>query len=350
MKIPGESGNVGWSQLFRTISMGVKFRDYYEVLGVDRDASQDEIRKAFRKLARKYHPDVAEDKETAEEKFKELNEAYEVLSDPEKRDTYDNLGPGWEHGSDFRPPPGGGPSYGSAFDGRSGQVHFDFGGSTGFSDFFESLFGARSAGAGDPFGSFHGFQREQMRPDMPARGSDIETDLLVTLEEVMTGSQRQLRLRRPDGKGSSRESSVKVHVPKGIAEGQLIRCAGLGEEGVNGGDSGDLFLRVRLERHPVFEVKGADLHMDLDLAPWEAVLGGSVPVQTLHGTLNLKIPPGTQSGTQLRLKGKGLPEHADRFGDVYISVRIRVPETIGPEEEKLWQSLAEQSEFEPRKI
>lgn len=330
--------------------MAVKFRDYYEVLGVERDASQDEIRKAFRKLARKYHPDVAEDKETAEEKFKELNEAYEVLSDAEKRETYDNLGPGWEHGSDFRRPPGGGPTYGSAFDGRStGNVHFEFGGSTGFSDFFESLFGARSPG-GDPFGSFHGFQREQVRPDMPTRGSDIETDLLVSLEEVMDGSERQLRLRRPDGKGGATETSVKVHVPKGIAEGQLIRCAGLGEQGLNGGAAGDLFLRVRLERHPVFEVKGPDLHMDLDLAPWEAVLGASVPVQTLHGSLNLKIPTGTQSGTQLRIKDKGLPEHAEQFGDVYINVRVRVPESIGEKEMELWEALAKNSGFNPREI
>lgn len=332
--------------------MAVKFRDYYEVLGVDRDASQDEIRKSFRKLARKYHPDVAEDKETAEEKFKELNEAYEVLSDAEKRETYDNLGPGWEHGSDFGPPPGGGPSYGSAFDGRAGpgNVHFEFGGSTGFSDFFESLFGSRSAEAGDPFGAFHGFQREQVRPDMPSRGSDIETDLLVTLEEVMSGSERQLRLRRPNGSGGTEDTSIKVHVPKGIAEGQLIRCAGLGEDGINGGSAGDLFLRVKLERHPVFEVKGPDLHMDLDLAPWEAVLGASVPVQTLHGTLNLKIPTGTQSGTQLRLKGKGLPEHADQFGDVYINVRIRIPESIGEKEKELWEALEKASGFHPRDL
>ncbi len=330
--------------------MAVKFRDYYEVLGVERDASQDEIRKSFRKLARKYHPDVAEDKETAEDKFKELNEAYEVLSDPQKRETYDALGPGWEHGSDFAPPPGGdqGPGFNTAFNGAGGGVQYEyhFGGSTGFSDFFESLFGARTAG--DPFGAFRGFHREQKRSDFPSRGSDIETDLLVTLEEVMSGAERQLRLRKQMPNGEVKEMKIKVHVPKGIGEGQLIRCAGLGEEGINGGDPGDLFLRVRLERHPIFEVKGADLHMELELAPWEAALGSSVPVKTLHGAVNLKIPQGTQPGTQLRVRGKGLPEHADRFGDLYINVRVRVPETLSDKERGLWEELAQVSAFRPR--
>ena len=330
--------------------MAVKFRDYYEVLGVERDASQDDIRKAFRKLARKYHPDVAEDKSTAEEKFKELNEAYEVLSDSQKRETYDALGPGWEHGSDFAPPPPGageGPGFNTAFNGATGgHYEYHFGGSTGFSDFFESLFGARTAG--DPFGAFRGFHRERPRGNFPARGGDIETDLLVSLEEVMTGAERQLRLRKQLESGDTKEIKIKVHVPKGIGEGQLIRCTGLGEEGINGGDPGDLFLRVRLERHPVFEVKGADLHMDLELAPWESVLGSSVPVKTLHGTVNLKIPQGTQPGTQLRVRGKGLPEHADRFGDLYINVRVRLPEELSDEERESWQNLARISRFRPR--
>ena len=326
--------------------MAVKFRDYYEVLGVNRDASHDEIRKAFRKLARKYHPDVAEDKSTAEEKFKELNEAYEVLGDTQKRETYDALGPGWEDGGDFRRPPGGRASaHHSSYPGQGGQ-EFHFGGSTGFSDFFESMFGSRTAG--DPFGAFGGFQRDSGRNDMPSRGSDIESDLLVKLEEVMTGAERQLRMRRPDGSGGTKESSLKVHIPKGIAQGQLIRCAGIGEPGRNGGDPGDLFLRVKLERHPLYEVRGADLHMELELAPWEAVLGSSVPLKTLHGPLNLKIPVGTQPGTQLRLRGRGLPEHADRFGDLYIDIRVRIPEEISDEERKQWEALAAVSTFRPR--
>lgn len=330
--------------------MAVKFRDYYEVLGVERDASPDEIRKAFRKLARKYHPDVAEDKSTADEKFKELNEAYEVLGDSRKRETYDALGPGWEHGSEFaHPPQGGDAGFGGAgFPGGGGgmQYEYRFDGSTGFSDFFESLFGARTAG--DPFGAFRGFHRDRTRTDFPSRGSDIETDLLVTLEEVMTGAERLLRLRKPDGNGATRETSIKVHIPKGIAEGQLIRCAGLGEGGVNGGDPGDLFLRVKLERHPVFEVKGADLHMELELAPWEAALGSGVAVRTLHGSVNLKIPQGTQPGTQLRVRGKGLPEHADKFGDLYINVRVRMPEELTEDERLLWEQLAQISRFHPR--
>ncbi|MCB1091653.1 MAG: J domain-containing protein [Verrucomicrobiae bacterium] len=319
--------------------MAVKFRDYYEILEVDRSATQDEIRKSFRKLARKYHPDVAEDKETAEEKFKELNEAYEVLSDPEKRQTYDALGPGWEHGSEFAPPPGGpGSPYSPGMETDGSSFRYHFGGSTGFSDFFESVFGARAAG--DPFGAFTGFRRDRGRSDRPSRGNDVEADLLVPLEGVMSGAERQLRLRRPVGAGVSKDTLVKVHVPKGIGEGQLIRCAGLGEPGVNGGNPGDLFLRVRLERHPDFEVDGADLYMEIVIDPWDSVLGSSVPIRTLHGSLNLKIPVGTQPGTKLRIKEKGLPEHAEKFGDLYITVQIRVPEVIDKEERRLWEALA----------
>lgn len=319
--------------------MAVKFRDYYEVMEVARDASHDEIRKSFRKLARKYHPDVAEDKENADERFKELNEAYEVLSDPEKRQTYDALGPGWEHGSDFAQPPGGPDSpYSPESGDAGGTFRYHFGGSTGFSDFFESVFGARTAG--DGFGSFAGFQRERGRSDRPSRGSDVETDLLVPLEEVMTGAERQLRLRRPVGSGVTKDTVVKVHVPRGIGEGQLIRCAGLGEPGINGGNPGDLFLRVRLERHPDFEVDGADLTMEIVIDPWDCVLGHSVPIRTLHGNLGLKIPVGTQSGTRLRIKGKGLPEHGDQFGDLYISVVVHLPEELDKEERRLWEALA----------
>ncbi len=324
----------------RVAPMSVKFRDYYEVLDVERDASQDEIRKNFRKLARKYHPDVAEDKETADEKFKELNEAYEVLGDAEKRRTYDALGPGWEHGNDFAPPPGGPDSAFTPGGGAYSSARYHFGGSTGFSDFFETLFGSRTAG--DPFGAFAGTagRSDRSHSRRPTRGSDVETDLLVKLDEVMHGAERQIRLRRPLGTGIGKDTIVKVHIPQGISEGQLIRCAGLGEPGVNGGQPGDLFLRVRLERHPDFEVIGSDLQMEIAVPPWDSVLGSTIPIRTLHGPLQLKVPKGTQPGTRLRVKGKGLPEHGGKFGDLYLNMQIRLPEELDREEQRLWEALA----------
>jgi len=322
--------------------MSVKFRDYYDVLGVARDATQDQIRKAFRKLARKYHPDTAEDKSAAEEKFKEINEAYEVLGDPEKRKKYDNLGRGWQHGSDFDPG-GGFPGYGAeGFD-------FGFGGTTGFSDFFESVFGQRAQGA-DPFHQTYGEARTRNRPNRRAKGRDIESDLLVSLDEVMTGATRQLRLRRPNSVQGRppEEITLRIHVPKGIREGQLIRCAGMGEPGHHGGEAGDLLLRAKLEWHPTFQLRGSsDLTRELPLAPWECVLGSTVKLDTLHGAVNLKVPAGTQTGTEFRLRGKGLPK-GEEFGDLYAIVKVAVPKKVSEEEAKLWAQLSEKSAFKPR--
>jgi curved DNA-binding protein len=327
----------------------VKFRDYYEVLGVPRGASKDEIRKAFRKLARKYHPDIAADKAEGEEKFKEINEAYEVLSDPEKRKKYDTLGENWKHMGDFAPPPGGAGGFrgfGAGGGPQSREFHFE---GTGFSDFFENLFGQRAG-----YGGFSGFDtgpqgaRTQTRK---RRGMDIEADILVTLEETMSGSERALTLRAPSRSGGPPETrSVRIRIPKGIQEGQLIRVAGHGQPGANGGDPGDLFLRVRLERHPDFRVQGSDLHYDLRLAPWEAVLGTTVEVGTLHGPVKIKIPPRTAPGTEFRIRGRGLPaEKAGEFGALYAAVKIALPETISSEEEALWKQLAERSNFNPRR-
>lgn len=328
--------------------MAVKFRDYYEVLGVDRAAGADEIRKAFRKLARKYHPDVAEDKARADEKFKEINEAYEVLSDPEKRKKYDALGPDWQHMGDFAG--AGGPGY-AGTPGGAGFEEFHFDG-TGFSDFFEHLFGRRSSRGG--FGGFAdmGGMGGRRGRTVQMRGRDVEAELLVTLPELMHGAERVLTLRRPGPTGRSEKAdTVKVKIPRGIAEGQLIRCAGLGEPGINGGENGDLFLRVIIQRHPEIRVRGYDLHMDLALAPWEAVLGSKVPISTPHGSIHLTIPAGTTTGTELRLKGKGLPtsSHGNTFGDLFVHVHIEVPETVNDAERSLWEQLAKQSSFQPRK-
>ncbi len=317
--------------------MAVKFHDYYEVLGVTRKATQEEIKRAFRKLARKYHPDVNADA-NAEAKFKEVNEAYDVLGDPEKRRKYDALGSNWQHGSEFTPPPGwqGYPGGG----GGGTQFEYEFGGSTGFSDFFENMFGSRG---GDPFGAFGG-GAARGRPTGPVRGKDIETALLVTLEEVMDGGTRQVRLKRAGGE----ERVIRVKIPKGVSEGQSIRCAGQGGAGINNGPTGDLLLRVRLEKHPDFQVDGKDLDYDLSVAPWECVLGSEVVLKTLHGKMKVKIPPKTQPGTTLRIRGRGLPDGDDAFGDLFVAVNVAIPETISAEEEKLWKKLASTSSFNPR--
>ncbi len=317
--------------------MSVKFRDYYKVLGVERSASQDDIRKAFRKLARKYHPDVAEDKAQAEDKFKELNEAYEVLSDPEKREKYDQLGPDWQHMRDFTPPPGGGGGFagartGGGASGGGFEYHFD---GTGFSDFFEQFFGQRTRGGG-----FAGYG-DMGTASMPHRGRDIEAEILVTLEEVMHGGQRVLTLQRtgiPGETGSAH--TIRVRIPKGVEEGQMIRCAGMGEPGNQGGDPGDLFLRVALQRHPDFVITGQDLHHELPIPPWDAVLGGQATIPTPHGRIELKVPAGTANGTELRLRGKGLPKGSgSAHGDLYCKIRLEVPESTTEEAKALWKQL-----------
>src|SRR5207249_3035169 len=265
--------------------MPVQFRDYYETLGVPKTATEDEIRTAFRKLARKHHPDVAKDKKAAEEKFKEINEAYEVLSDSEKRKKYDQLGADWNRPGGFQPPRGwvAQPPEGGFYQwGGDGGVQFEFGG-TGFSDFFEAFFGGgrgRSA-----FGGFGG------RQATAERGADVEADIMVTLEEAHHGSTRTVSLRRA---GSNKVENYQVKIPRGVHEGQRIRLAGQGEAGVRGGKSGDLFLRVRLARHPDFSVEGSDLIHEVKIEPWRAVLGSELVVPTLEGNVRLKIPPGTQ--------------------------------------------------------
>src|ERR1043165_3749185 len=260
--------------------MAVQFRDYYETLGVAKTASDDEIKSAFRKLARKYHPDVAKDKKAAEEKFKQINEAYEVLSDPEKRKKYDQLGENWNQPGGFQPPPGwGGPQAGGGsyqWGGDNGGVQFEFGG-TGFSDFFEAFFCGGPPGS--PFGGFGG------RDATTARGDDVEADIMVTLEEALRGSTRTVSLRRP---GSNKVESYQVKIPRGVNEGQRIRLAGQGEAGARGGKRGDLFLRVRLAKHPDFSVEGSDLIHEAKVAPWQAVLGTELKAPTLEGNVRLK--------------------------------------------------------------
>jgi curved DNA-binding protein len=317
--------------------MPVEFKDYYEILGVARNASDAEIKKAFRTLARKYHPDVAKDKTTAEDKFKELNEANEVLSDPEKRRKYDELGANWNHPErQPAPSPGG---FGEGYENAS-EFHFE---GTGFSDFFEQFFGSR----GRPTG---GFGRTRGNETFAQRGQDIEGDILVTLDEVMTGSTRTINLQRTDPRtGQSTTQTLRVKIPPGVREEQLIRLPGKGQEGTGGGDSGNLYLRVKFAKHPDFRVRGADLFYDLELAPWEAVLGATVHIQTLDGKVSLKIPAGTMAEQQFRLRGKGLPTNDRTRGDLYVVVSIEVPAHPTPEQKVLWEQLAAKSTFNPRR-
>jgi curved DNA-binding protein len=345
--------------------MAVKFKDYYEVLGVPRGASEDDIRKAFRKLARQYHPDVAKDKKVAEEKFKEINEAYEVLSDSTKRKKYDQLGANWKQGAEFRPPPGwqgrGGPSTGAGRGG--GDFEYQFGG-TGFSDFFESLFGSRGGRRG-------GFSSVDPDDDetFAERGRDVEGDIMVGLDEAMRGSVRTVNLQRAvecercrgtgtlgqrpcpvcGGNGRiTKADSYQVRIPAGVSEGQRLRIAGRGEAGVGGGASGDLFLRVRLARHPDFEIQEHNLIHEIKLAPWEAVLGTQISVPTLEAPVNIKIPAGTQNGQRLRVRGRGLPQRDGTRGDLLVAVRVEVPTAVNEKERALWEQLARESQFKPR--
>ena len=291
--------------------MAVKFRDYYEVLGVARGASADDIKKAYRRLARQHHPDLKPPAERAKagEAFKEINEAYEVLSDPDKRAKYDQLGEGWRSGMDFTPPPGAG-----APGAESGEWE-DLG---GFSDFFASIFGRPSAGGG-----------RGVRFSMP--GSDIESDMPVTLEELVHGGKRRVSL---DG-----DQQIEVDLPRGARDGTVLRVAGRGARGMGGGPPGDLYLRLRMAPHSRYRTSGDDLEMDLALWPWQAVLGDAVRVETPHGLVSLKIPAGTPSGQRLRLRGRGLPRRSGDNGDLYAVIRIVVPERPSAAEREAYEAL-----------
>lgn len=320
--------------------MPVEFKNYYDVLGVAKNASDADIKKAFRKLARKYHPDIAKDKNVAEAKFKEINEANEVLGDPDKRRKFDELGEEWN-----RPgrQPGQRPGGFSGGAENASEFHFE---GTGFSDFFEQFFGSRgrpesgfSRTGGDGRGG-EAFSR---------RGQDIESDILVTLDEIMHGSTRLINLQRIDPhSGQSTVQTLRVKIPPGVREAQMIRLAGKGQEGIGGGEPGNLYLRVQFAEHPDFRVREANLYYDLELSPWEAVLGSTIKIETLDGAVSLKIPPGTTAEREFRLRGKGLPTGNGLRGDLHAIVSIQVPSNLTPEEKVLWEQLATTSTFNPR--
>jgi curved DNA-binding protein len=299
----------------------VKFRDYYEVLGVPRQATQDEIKRSYRKLARKFHPDLqsAADKAQATERFKEINEANEVLSDPEKRKKYDALGENWKNGMDFTPPPGSG--FGGA--GGGGPQWQDLEDLEGFSDFFASIFG-RPAGRDGRAGA----RRGQTRVVFP--GSDVEAELPVTIDELLKGGRRRI------GLGNR---SLDVEIPPGARDGTVLRLAGQGESGHGGGEAGDLYLRLRLTPDSRYRVVDDDLEMDLPLWPWQAVLGAEVRLDTPDGPVKLKIPPATPAGRRLRLRGRGLPRADRSRGDLHAVVQIEVPRNPSADEREAYERL-----------
>ena len=310
----------------------MEFRDYYSIMGVARDATQDEIKRAYRKLARKYHPDVSKEKD-AETRFKEVGEAYEVLKDAEKRAAYDQLGANWKQGQEFRPPP----DWNTGFEFSGG----DFTGrdSADFSDFFESLFGRSGFGAGRAGGAFH------------AQGQDRHARVLIDLDDAYTGATRAITLRVPEVDASghvvTRERTLNVTIPKGIRAGQHLRLAGQGTPGVGQGKAGDLFLEVEFRPHKHFRVEDRDVYLDLPVSPWEAALGASVKVPTPGGTVEMKIPPGSVAGRKLRLKGRGLPGATP--GDFYVVLQIAVPPASSAADKALYAKMAEEfRSFNPR--
>ncbi len=293
----------------------MKFKDYYGILGVERSATPDEIKRAYRKLARRYHPDVSKEPD-AEERFKEVSEAYEVLRDPEKRAAYDRLGSGWHAGDEFTPPP----------DWKAGPFGFD---AAGFSDFFESLFGGARGG--------FRFDEAFHRPGPRHAG-----ELHIELDEAARGATRTITIEMPvaDARGQIRiqPRTFNVRIPAGVTDGQQIRLAD--------GDAGDIRLDVRIRPHPLFRLEGRDIHLNLPLAPWEAALGARVKVPTLGAEVEVRVPPGIQSGGRLRLKGRGLPGTPP--GDQYLTVRIVNPPVDDQAAIELYRRMAAELAFDPR--
>jgi curved DNA-binding protein len=303
----------------------LKYKDYYKILGVPRGASEDDIKKAYRKLARKYHPDVSKEAD-AKERFQDVSEAYETLKDKEKRAAYDSLG-SHRPGQEFRPPPDWSERFGERF-GQGGAE--DFGG-IDLSDLFASF------GAG--FGRGRGSQRAYRQGAMPIPGEDYEVTVRLSLEEALHGTEREFRIG---------ERSVRARIPRGASDGERLRLRGKGGPGFNGGPAGDLYLAIAMVPHPLYKVNGRDLDLEVAVAPWEAALGAQIEVPTPEGQVKMKLPPGSKSGQKLRLAGKGLPKPGGGAGDLYAVIMIVVPSTLSEREKQLYEQLREASRFDPR--
>lgn len=306
----------------------MQFKDYYKVMGVARDATETQIKQAYRRLARKYHPDVSKEKD-AEARFKELGEAYEVLKSPEKRAAYDQLGQNHGAGEEFRPPPDWGAGF--EFSGAGG-------GDSAYSDFFDSLFGAGagSRGARNPFAA--------------GRGDDHHAKVLLDLDAALQGGNRSFTLRVPEideqGRLVSKERTLNVQIPKGILAGQSIRLAGQGARPPGADKAGDLFLEIDFQPHAMYRVDGRDLYLDLPVTPWEAALGGNIQAPTPGGVVDLKIPAGSHAGSKLRLKGRGIP--ANPAGNFFVVLEIALPPADDEKARAAYRALAAALPFNPR--
>ncbi|MFQ5487520.1 MAG: DnaJ C-terminal domain-containing protein [Gammaproteobacteria bacterium] len=313
----------------------MEFKDYYKIMKVPVDASQEDVKRAYRKLARKYHPDVSKESD-AEERFKEVNEAYEVLKDPEKRAAYDELRSGWQGGQEFTPPPG----WDAGFEFRGGG--FTGADASQFSDFFESLFGSES-----PFVHQRGHSTGR---GFNIRGEDHYARILISLEDSYHGATRTIRLQVPEydarGRLVKHTRSLKVKIPRGITESQHIRLAGQGAPGVGDAPRGDLYLEIKFKPHPIFKIDKRDIYMNLPITPWEAALGAQIKVPTLGGLVDMKVPPGTQSGAKFRLKGRGLPGSPP--GDQYVIMQIVTPEAKTEQAKRLYEQMARELAYNPR--
>jgi curved DNA-binding protein len=312
----------------------MEFKDYYKVLGVDRSANAETVKKAYRKLARQHHPDISKAAD-ASARMQEVNEAYDVLRDPERRAAYDRVGQGFEGGRDFQPPPG----WDAGFEFTGGPQ--DFADLTGHSDFFEALFGrARRAGS-------HARTRE---PPFAARGQDHHAKILVSIEDAFHGATRQVRMQSPaldeQGRVVLHERVLDVNIPKGIRAGQQIRLSGQGAPGSGGAAAGDLYLEIGFEPHRRFRVEGRDLYLDLPVAPWEAALGADVRVPTPDGALDMKVPAGSQAGRKLRLRGRGIPGSPP--GDLYLVLKLVLPAADSEAAQAFYRQMAKDLAFDPR--
>jgi curved DNA-binding protein len=318
----------------------MEFKDYYTIMGLARDATPEDIKRAYRKLSRKYHPDVSKEK-NAEARFKEIGEAYEVLKDPEKRVAYDRLGANWKAGQDFRPPPEWNAGAGQA--GRGAQWEFNSDDAGGYSDFFETLFRRGFAGTEGRSGA--------RRAGVNATGQDHHAKIQIDLEDSYSGATRTLSLRVPEmseqGHVIPREHQITFSVPKGIRAGQHIRLAGQGAPGIGQGGAGDLYLDVEFRPHPLYRVDKHDVYLDLPIAPWEAALGAEIEAPTPTGRVEVKVPAGSAAGRKLRLKGRGLPGATP--GDFYFVLQIVLPAADTDSAKSFYESMSKQfNTFKPR--
>lgn len=312
----------------------MEFKDYYEIMGVNRDATQDEIKRAYRKQARKYHPDVSKEA-NAEKRFKEVGEAYEVLKDPEKRTAYDQLGANWKSGQDFQPPP----DWDQGFEYHGGD--FTRADAEQFSDFFETLYGRGGFTQGSGGQSYEGLH---------AHGEDSHAKVVIELEDAYLGATRTMTLKHtelsPEGRPQLKERTLNVRIPKGVRQGQHIRLAKLGGLGIGKGEPGDLYLEIEFHSHELYHVEGKDVYLDLPVSPWEAALGAKVQIPTPEGTVDLKIPAGSSSGRKLRLKERGIPGKTP--GDYYVVIQITLPPADSEAAKAAYRDLEKALPFEPR--